>query len=291
MKFAFLVLLALIGILLLWCLLLLPRRKHPGWPDFEGVRFAHRGLHDAQAGIPENSLAAFRAAVERGFGAELDVHLMADGNLAVVHDSNLQRVCGKDAVIEQLTAAGLPDYPLQGTGECIPLLSDVLALFEGRTPLIIELKVVQNAAALVDAVLALLQNWDGKYCIESFHTPALTYLKARYPQVLRGQLSQNYLRREKRGSSPWLTRARQTLLLTTLSTRPDFIAYRYQDRACVSLRLMRRLYGVHEVGWTIRDPRTLERLEREGVLPIFEGFVPAGSPRQNSFSRQNQSVS
>ena len=83
--------LAALGGLGAWCALLKPRRGQPGWEKFQSARFAHRGLHNADAGIPENSMSAFRAAVERGFGAELDVHLMADGNLAVVHDSDLTR--------------------------------------------------------------------------------------------------------------------------------------------------------------------------------------------------------
>ena len=65
------------------------------WQTLSGYRYAHRGLHDLNAGRPENSLGAFRAAAEAGFGAELDVHLMADGALAVVHDSDLERVCGR----------------------------------------------------------------------------------------------------------------------------------------------------------------------------------------------------
>ena len=53
--------------------------------------YAHRGLHDKEVGSPENSLAAFKEAVESGYGAELDVHLLKDGNLAVIHDSSLFR--------------------------------------------------------------------------------------------------------------------------------------------------------------------------------------------------------
>ena len=137
-----------------WCALLQPRRGQPGWEALGNVRYAHRGLHDLELDRPENSLAAFRAAVEAGFGAELDVHLMSDGRLAVVHDSDLTRVCGKNVRIEDLTAADLPDCPLQGTTETIPLLEDVLALFEGKTPLVVELKVERgNANALTDAAM------------------------------------------------------------------------------------------------------------------------------------------
>ena len=266
---------ALAALFLLWCLLLLPRRGHPGWEELSGVRYAHRGLHDSGAGRPENALSAFRAPVEKGYGAELDVHLMADGALAVVHDSSLLRVCGREAAIEDLTAADLVQYPLLGSGETIPLLEDVLALFAGKTPLIIELKAERgNAAALTDAVMARLSGWRGACCIESFHPAVLLRLRRKYPQVIRGQLSENFLRRGQDAALPWPARAVLTLLLTTCLTRPDFIAYNHRDRSCPSLRLMKRLYGVHEVGWTIRDPAALEALEREGVTPIFEGFAP-----------------
>lgn len=258
-----------------WTLLLRPRQNQPGWERLEGVRFAHRGLHDPDRGIPENSLAAFRRAAEHGFGVELDVHLMADGELAVVHDSDLTRVCGKKAYIEDLTAGELEKYPLMGTEEHIPLLRDVLALFEGGAPLVIELKVERgNARALTDAVMAALEGWNGTFCVESFHPFALLRLKERYPQVFRGQLSQNFMKGSEAGNLSLPTRFVLTNLLTTAFTRPDFIAFHWKDRNNLSLRWMRALYGVHELGWTVRDRDTMEELDREGIVSIFEGFEP-----------------
>ena len=258
-----------------WCLLLQPRRGQPGWDKLGPVRYAHRGLHDLGQGRPENSMAAFRAAVEGGFGAELDLHLMADGRLAVVHDSDLTRLSGKKAYIEDLTAGDLKDYPLQGTAETIPLFEDVLALFEGKTPLVVELKAERgNANALTDAAMALLAGWNGTYCVESFHPGVLLRLKARYPDVIRGQLSQNFMKGSEVGGLSLPTRFMLTNLLTSAFTRPDFIAYNCLDRQNVSLRLMKRLYGVHEVAWTVRDEETMKRLEVEDVPVIFERFVP-----------------
>lgn len=256
----------------IYLLLLMPRCSHPGWEKLSGVRYAHRGLHDKENGIPENSLAAFRRAVEHGYGAELDVHLLKDGSLAVFHDSTLKRICGAEGIIEDLTAEDLGKYHLSGTEETIPLFTDVLALFAGKTPLIIELKVVNNnAAALTDAVMAVLKDWNGTYCIESFHPGAVGHLKRHYPSVIRGQLSENFFRTNSisRGKAFLMT-----FLLTTGLTRPDFIAYAHQDRTNISLRLMRKLYGVHEVGWTIRDQAVMERLEQDDVIPIFENFIP-----------------
>ncbi len=258
-----------------WCVLLRPRKNQPGWEELAGVKYAHRGLHDPARSVPENSMAAFRRAVEHGFGAELDVHLMADGELAVVHDSDLTRVCGRQAYIEDLTAADLGEYPLMGTQETIPLFREVLALFEGRTPLVIELKVERNNAnALTDRVMAALEGWKGSYCLESFHPGVLLRLKERYPQVLRGQLSQNFLKACEVNGLSLPVRFALTNLLTTALTRPDFIAYNWQDRKNPSLRLMRALYGVHEVGWTVRDHAVMDVLAEDGVTSIFEGFVP-----------------
>ena len=257
-----------------YALLLKPRRNHPGWKALSGVCYAHRGLHDMRQGIPENSLAAFRRAVEHGCGAELDVHLMADGNLAVIHDSSLERVCGKPGFIEDLTADDLAGCALLGTEETVPLFRDVLALFEGKTPLIIELKVERgNADALTDAVMARLEGWNGTYCVESFHPGVLLRLKEKYPEVIRGQLSRNFLSDEHTGRGIAADFA-MTHLLTTFLTKPDFIAYHYKHRGCVSLRLMKAVYGVHEAAWTVMDRETMEALDRDGAVSIFEGFIP-----------------
>ena len=259
-------------LLIVYLLLLLPRLGHPGWEKLAGVRYAHRGLHNKENGVPENSMTAFRLAVEHGYGAELDVHLLKDGRLAVFHDSTLKRICDAEGTIESLTVEELSNYHLLGTEETIPLFEDVLAVFEGKTPLIIELKAVDgNSAALTDAVMEVLKNWNGTYCIESFQPAVVRHLKKHYPNVIRGQLSENFF---KGGNLSFGKAFLMTFLLTTFFTRPDFIAYAHNHRSNISLRIMRKLYGVHEVGWTIRDQAVMEQLEKEGVTPIFENFVP-----------------
>lgn len=266
--------LALIFLLLtaVYLFLLTPRQNHPGWEKLDGVRYAHRGLHNKDKGIPENSLAAFRLAVEHGYGAELDVHLLKDGKLAVFHDSTLKRICGTEGRIEDLTVDQLKNYHLLGTEETIPTFQEVLDLFEGKTPLVIELKAVDgNSAALTDAVMQVLKNWNGTYCIESFQPAVVRHLKLHYPDVIRGQLSENFF---KSKSISFGKAFLMTFLLTTRFTSPDFIAYAYKHRDCISLRLMRKLYNVHEVGWTIREQSVMEELEKDGVTPIFENFIP-----------------
>ena len=134
------------------------RTGHPGLSALRGWNYAHRGLHSP--GVPENSLAAFRAAVEHGYGAELDVHLLKDGGLAVIHDSKLIRTTGREGRVEDLTTAELKNYPLEGTEETIPTFREVLEVFSGRTPLIIELKPEgNNHAALCKAACEAMQGY------------------------------------------------------------------------------------------------------------------------------------
>ena len=171
------VLLVLIILAELFLLMLRCRREHPGWKLLRQYRYAHRGYHD-KPHIPENSMAAFRRAIEHGYGAELDVHLMKDGRLAVIHDASLKRTAGADVLVEDLTAEELKQYRLEGTQEQIPLLEEVLPLFQGKTPLIIELKAERgNHAQLAEATCAMLDRFRVNYCIESFDPRCILWLK------------------------------------------------------------------------------------------------------------------
>ncbi len=259
----------------LWAICLRCRRAHPYWKTLGQYRYAHRGWHCRPA-IPENSMAAFRLAVENGFGAELDVHLMKDGHLAVIHDSSLRRTAGADVMVEDLTLAELRQYRLEGTDEPIPLLEDVLALFEGRTPLVVELKSYKgNHDALAEATMAMLDKFRVAYCVESFDPRCLMWLKKHRPDVVRGQLSQQFFRHQD--NDPGVGKAVQFLLSNlffNIVTQPDFIAYRFSDRKCAAVAICRAVYHVQEVNWTITDRSQMEAAEKRDNLVIFERFDP-----------------
>ncbi len=263
--------LAAVGLLLVWTLLLRGRGGHPAWAVLARFHYAHRGLHDRARGVPENSLAAFRAAVERGYGAELDVRLTKDGRLAVLHDDSLLRTAGADVKLSQLTARELERYRLEDTQERIPLLEEVLPLFEGKAPLIVELKAERNPGALARVACDMLDRFQVDYCVESFHPLAVRWLRKHRPQVCRGQLSEDFLR--TRTGLGRVADFVMTHLLTGFLTVPDFIAYRQPHRR-LALKLARRQWGVREVSWTIRTPQALAACEADGRLVIFEGFLP-----------------
>ena len=251
--------------------LLAGRRNHPGLTALRGWSYAHRGLHGE--GIPENSMAAFRRSLEHGYGIELDVHLMKDGELAVVHDSSLKRTAGVDVRIEDLTAEDLEKYPLEGTEEKIPLFRDVLALYAGKAPLIIELKPEKgNHAALAKATCDLLESYEGAYCLESFDPRAVMWLKKNRPQLIRGQLAYNYF--TKKGMLPWILKLLLTFNLMNVMTRPDFIAYRCDHLKVFTNFLCRKILGLQGVTWTLKSKEDYDDAVKKGWIPIFEGFIP-----------------
>lgn len=269
----FLVLLVLAEFLIL---ALACRNRHPMWRILRLWRYAHRGFHD-KPHIPENSMAAFRRAIENGYGAELDVHLTADGNLAVIHDSSLLRTAGVDVAIEDLTKEQLSQYRLEGTDERIPLLEEVLALFEQKTPLIVELKSERgNYKELTASTVAMLDRFRANYCIESFDPRCLQWLHKNRPEIVRGQLSENFLRHGDGAPQSRIVLFLLAKLLLNFTTRPDFIAYRFEDRDCLPVKLCRRIYRVQEVNWTIRNRADMLDAESVGNLVIFEQFDPKG---------------
>ena len=247
------------------------RTGHKDLPALRGWYYAHRGLHSP--GVPENSMAAFRAAKNGGYGIELDIHLMKDGNLAVIHDHSLLRTAGADVQIEDLTLPQLLEYNLEGTGERIPLFSDVLKLYNGEAPLIVELKpTTKNHAALCKAACDMLANYQGAYCVESFDPRCVSWLRKNRKEIIRGQLTENFFRSNSK--LPGVVKFLMKYNFFNVATRPDFIAYRFADRKNVSNFLCRKLWGLQGVTWTIRTKEDFDTAVSEGWIPIFENFNP-----------------
>lgn len=247
------------------------RTGHPLMQELRKWKYAHRGLHGN--GRPENSMAAFRAALEHGYGIELDVHLMKDGNLAVIHDPSLLRTAGADVFIEDLTVEQLAAYRLENTTEQIPLLKHVLELFDGKAPLIVELKSEKgNFAQLSRATCDLLAEYSGVYCLESFDPRCIRWLRKHRPALVRGQLAENWMGR--RHKLPRWIRFVLTYHITNAFTRPDFIAYKYAHRKTFGTGICRKIWGVAGVSWTIRTKQEFDTAVSEGWIPIFENFTP-----------------
>ena len=235
--------------------------------------FAHRGLHAIGAGIPENSLRAFRLAANNGYGAELDVHLSRDGRLVVMHDASLKRTTGANAEIPSVTAQVLDQLTLEGTREKIPYLEEVLPLFQGRTPLLIEIKTDNdNYEELTEKVTELLCQYPNlDFMIESFDPRVLRWLKKHRPDIIRGQLACDFSKTP--GSLTKVQQFMMTNLMTNFLTRPDFVAYKYEDRDQLAPQLCKKIWRPQMFWWVVNDQNQANELIEQNDMIIFEGFA------------------
>lgn len=238
------------------------RQKTP----FYGRSFAHRGLHVEDKSVPENSLEAFRLAASAGYGVELDVQLSRDGQVVVFHDDTLDRVCGVHARVDEKSFDELRLLRLCGTEQRIPLLTEALAVINGHGPLIVELKNGRRNRELCEKTYAILSDYEGQVCIESFNPMIVRWFKKHARDLVRGQLAttmKDYGDTVKKPTA-WLL----SHCLMNFLSRPQFIAYRIGFRP-LSVRLSEAL-GAMRFGWTARN----ERAERHRDAVIFEFYRP-----------------
>lgn len=274
------VLFALALVLLLWLWAIGPQLPQADFSAFHKYDYAHRGLHNREKGVPENSLMAFELAARGGFGMELDVQLTQDGQVVVHHDRSLGRTCGVERNIDEMTCQELSGCRLFGTQEKVPLFSQVLELVDGRTPLIVEIKSYARQEELCQKTMALLEGYPGLYCVESFDPRVVRWFKRHHPGIIRGQLMCYKPQEDMPGWMAFIGRN----LLTNFLTRPHFEAYDFTTRHNASLRAARRVYGMQEVSWTLRSYEDYKAAKEDGCLCIFENFLPLETCAQKKFT-------
>ena len=193
-----------------------------------------------------------------------------DGRIVVFHDDSMQRACGVDKAIRDFTYAELQQFPLFGTQERIPLFSDVLRIFNGKQPLIVELKYGPDTDLLCEATRQMLDAYPGPACVESFHPAMVRWFWKHDPKRLRGQLSEAASFSRKHLALPLAFM--MSRLLTNFLTRPHFIAYRVGPKP-LSVRVSEGV-GAMKVLWTAREPEQHARRMKENHAVIFEGYRP-----------------
>jgi glycerophosphoryl diester phosphodiesterase len=263
----------ILTLFILYLLAIMPKlTRRPDITPWKGWYFAHRGLHQSHKKSPENSMAAFKLAVEKGFGIELDVQLSKDRVPVVFHDYTLIRICGVDKKVCDLTLKELQELRLYTSNEQIPTLESVLNLVDGKVPLIVEFKVESHDTSVCDVVAPMLDKYKGLYCIESFNPLALMWYKKNRPNVMRGQLSSNLIK-DKESGDPSLYFILQNLLLNFV-TKPHFIAYNHLHSKMPSFVLCRNLYRIPTFAWTIKSQEALESSKKSFDFFIFDHFIP-----------------
>ena len=240
-------------------------RKHQDRALLEGTFIAHRGLHNLENGIPENSLPAFLEAIKKNRPIELDIHLTKDEKVVVFHDDNVKRACGVDQNICKMTLEEIKKLRLFGTEYQIPTLEECLDLVNGKVFLLIEFKVDQNnTKKLCEKANEILSNYSGKYLIQSFYPQVLFWYRRNQKDVCRGQLSADF-------SIINFGKFLVGKQLMNFVGRPDFASFKYQDRSSPFFRLV-VLLGAVPVGWTFRSKKELDKNRKYFHSYIYENF-------------------
>lgn len=234
------------------------------------TKFAHRGLYSDDGMIPENSLEAFKKAIENNYGIELDISFTKDKKTVVFHDDNLLRMTGLNKKISDCTLEELQSLYLNDTDYKIPTFNEVLELVDGKVPLIIEIKSNRDRDGLCNSVKKELNDYNGRFCIESFDPLIMSRIKKNMPDVIRGQLSMKFTKDNK---APKSLKIALEYLLLNFKSRPHFIAYNWIDSDNLSLRVLRKL-GIMTVAWTVNSEKALEVSNERFDTIIFEHCEP-----------------
>ncbi len=223
---------------------------------------AHRGYHDLNNTVWENTLSAFSRAVEAGFAIECDLHYASDGVPIIFHDEDLERLCNLKGDVRERTSGELGLIAIGGTKDKVPTLKQLLNLVQGKVPLVLELKGREaDDEGFGETVLEVLEGYEGKVALMSFDHWLLKDLKdlgAPYPVGLtaNGNTAEEYATHEK-----------------AMELGLDFISYYYADLPN-SFITRQRDKGIPVITWTVRDEDARKRTFDNADQMTFEGFDP-----------------
>ncbi|APE27678.1 glycerophosphodiester phosphodiesterase family protein [Aurantiacibacter gangjinensis] len=227
-----------------------------------GWAYAHRGLHDDAR--PENSLAAFSAAMERGLGIECDIRKSSDGRAMVFHDAGLARLTGRSGSMGARPVGDLTAMTLLGSKETIPTLRDVLNLVGGQVPLLLEVKMDDGRPVdpLCRAIRRDLDGYGGAVGVMSFDKRVPAWFAAREPDLPRGLVITD------QGSRTLAAKFRRRAALRRAD--PHFLALDVRD---LPNRFARKqaAEGRMLFSWTVNSAEHFHTVTEAGAWPIMEG--------------------
>ncbi len=241
----------------------------PGLDWLTARPVAHRGLHDAAAGVIENTPSAVDAAATAHYAIEVDLQITADSEAMVHHDATLGRLTEGDGRLDAMTAADLKRVPFRATADRMMTLGDLLDRVGGRVALFLELKSrFDRVLRLPRRVAAVLETYSGPVAAMSFDPYQVEAIQDFAPGLPRGIVAQRHDRREG-GGHDWFA-----YLLHGLRSRPHFIAYHVKDLPAPAPFLARHVLGMPLLTWTVRTDEDRRRAARWADQMIFEGFRP-----------------
>lgn len=228
---------------------------------------AHRGIHNNK-NVPENSLTAFKLAIEKGYPIELDIRMLNDGTIIVFHDELMSRMTNANKYIQNLTKADLDKFRLLNTQEKIPTFEEVLNLVNGQVPLLIEIKKENTKTGDFERkILKMLSEYNGEYAIQTFNPYVLEWFKNNAPHIKRGILA-SYFKGEKMSCIRKFALKR---LYMIKKYEPDFISY---DCRNLPNRFVNRHKNLPLLAWTVKSQEQYEKVIKYCDNIIFQDFEP-----------------
>lgn len=227
---------------------------------------AHRGLHDYNRTVPENSMAAFAKAISKKYPIELDIQIISDGTIVVFHDSDLHRACGVSTKTKDLKIEDLDSFRLFGTPEKIPTLLEVLELVDGQVPILIELKTDKLFNRLIERkTLELLADYQGEFALQSFNRFTVRWLQKNCDETI-GQLAEASL-------APKPINYILEYVQLNKMHKPDFIGYDINLFPNKTVAYFKQK-GIPILAWTVGSKQQLEQKGHYFDNIIFEGIIP-----------------
>ncbi|KAJ56973.1 phosphodiesterase [Actibacterium mucosum KCTC 23349] len=243
--------------------------------SFVTTPIAHRAYHDLPAGRPENSLAAVQAAVDAGYGIEIDIQPSADGVPMVFHDYDLERLTGTKGPVAGKTAAELADLGLIGGGP-VPTLAQVLDLVAGQVPLLIEVKDQDGAMGpdvgpLEGAIAETLRGYTGDVALMSFNPHSVAALADLLPDIPRGLTTCAYAP-EHWQLLPEARRAELREIADFDRVGASFVSHGHNDLPMPRIAALKAA-GVPILCWTIRSPEEEAKAREIADNITFEAYA------------------
>ena len=254
--------------------------RMPGLDWLTARPVAHRGLHDRENGIIENSESAVRAAVEAGFAIEVDIQETSDGEAVVYHDFHLDRLTDQTGRLDAQPLSVLEQIQIKGGNDRIISLQRLLEIVDGKVPLVVEIKSTFNRdLRLARRVAEIVCGRAAPIAIKSFDPDVIAFLQAErkslgLEQVPLGMVAEANYAHGEWAALPHDRRIELTNLLHFARTRPDFLSWHVSDLPHASPHLCRVGMGLPVMTWTVRTPQHRALAAEWADQMVFEGFVP-----------------
>ena len=236
---------------------------------------AHRGLHNRDAGVIENTGPAFRAAIAGGYGIECDLQPASDGTPMVFHDRSLKRLIDADGLISERSPADLARLRYRGQDTPILPYTEFLAMVGGRVPLLVEIKSEWDEPhpGFLEAIAAITGTYQGPLALMSFDPAVMARCRDLAPAVPRGIIACDYTVNNWWPNKIDASRAISlTYLLESRDAAPDFFAYHVRALPTPVTRFTRDGLGLPLFTWTVRSERERAIAAQWADAPIFEGY-------------------